>query len=135
MSVREIISLLRRHGIQVTPQRIAVAESVLSATTHPTAEAVWGSVKLTHPTISRATIYNTLNLFVEKRLLKTHQLAEGITVFDPNVEVHHHFIDEETGEVHDIPWDAIKVIGPRSLPGFEVIEYQVVMRGRKTGAK
>jgi Fe2+ or Zn2+ uptake regulation protein len=47
------------------------------------------------------------------------------------VEKHHHFIDEETGEVHDVPWAAVKVSGQRSLEGYEVVDYQVVMRGKR----
>lgn len=131
MPTKDVIALLRKHEIQVTPQRIAVAESVLWAKTHPTADQVWTTVKRKHPTVSRATIYNTLNLFVEKQLLRTHMLTEGTTVFDPNVKPHHHFIDEETGEVYDILWEAVKVTGEDSLRGFDVQEFQVVMRGRK----
>jgi len=129
--VNTIIEILREHGIPATPQRIAIAEYVLSARTHPSADDAWTAVKKKHPTVSRATVYNTLNLLVSKRLLKTHLLQEGITVFDPHVDHHHHFIDESTGEIHDIEWDAIKVSGEDSLHGFEVHEYQVVMRGRK----
>lgn len=131
MPTKDVIVLLRKHEIRPTPQRIAVAESVLWAKTHPTADDVWTTVKRKHPTVSRATIYNTLNLLVEKQLLRTHRLSEGTTVFDPNIELHHHFIDEETGEVHDILWETVKVTGEDSLRGFDVHEYQVVMRGRK----
>ena len=58
-------------------------------------------------------------------------MKEGAAVFDPHVAPHHHFIDEETGKVFDIPWDAVKVTGESSLKGFEVRECQVVLRGRK----
>jgi Fe2+ or Zn2+ uptake regulation protein len=44
---------------------------------------------------------------------------------------HHHLIDDETGKVFDVPWDAVKVTGEKALDGFEVREYQVVLRGRK----
>jgi Fur family iron response transcriptional regulator len=82
--------------------------------------------------ISRATVYNTLNLFVEKGLLHEHVLAEGRLVYDPNTERHHHFIDEATGRIHDVPWEALRVEGVESLPGaFAVREYAVVMRGKK----
>jgi Fe2+ or Zn2+ uptake regulation protein len=131
MTQTDILSLFRKREIQATPQRIAIAECVLEANSHPTADEIWTGVKQKHPTVSRATVYNTLNLFAEKQLLKIHLLNEGSTVFDSNVELHHHFIDEETGEVHDIPWDALKVSGPDRLDGFDIHEYQVVLRGRK----
>jgi Fe2+ or Zn2+ uptake regulation protein len=83
--------------------------------------------------ISRATVYNTLNLFVEKGLLARHVLAPGRVVFDPNVQRHHHFIEDATGRIHDVPWDALDVRRVEALRGFEVREYQVVLRGRRTG--
>jgi Fur family peroxide stress response transcriptional regulator len=95
------VALLKQHQIQATPQRIAIAETVLWATTHPTADEVWTKVRRKHPTVSRATIYNTLHLLVEKQLLQTHMLVDGVTVFDPNMEHHHHFICVECGLVRD----------------------------------
>ena len=127
----EILATLAEHGIQPTPQRIAVAEYVLSATDHPTADEVWAKVRRRCPTLSRATVYNTLNLFAEKGLLRSQPLREGVAVFDPRIAPHHHFIDDDTGRVFDIPWDAVKVTGERSLQGVEVREYQVVLRGRR----
>ena len=127
----DIIHTLRRHGIQATPQRMAVAEYVLSAKTHPTADEVWEHVRRGCPTLSRATVYNTLNLFVDRGLLKTQVLREGTVVFDPRVDAHHHFIDVETGRIYDVPWEAVRVSGENALRGFEVSEYQVIMRGHK----
>jgi Fe2+ or Zn2+ uptake regulation protein len=76
-------------------------------------------------------VYNTLNLFVDRGLLKTQMLRGGTLAFDPHVEAHHHFIDEETGEVFDVPWEAVRVDGEMDLGDFDVREYQVVMRGKK----
>jgi Fur family iron response transcriptional regulator len=77
-------------------------------------------------------VYNTLHLFVERGLLRERVLSEGKVVYDPKVEPHHHFIDDETGEIQDVPWEAVKVKDVEKLPGLEVREYQVVMRGRPT---
>lgn len=129
--MRTVIDRLRDSGIQPTPQRIAVAEFVLSTGAHPTADEVWMQVRTRCPTLSRATVYNTLNLFAEKGLLKPQPLREGVVVFDPHVKPHHHFIDEDSGKVIDVPWEALRVRGEKSLEGFEVREYQVVMRGRR----
>ena len=126
-----VMATLRRHGIQPTPQRIAVAEHVLAATTHPSADEVWAQVRRRCRTLSRATVYNTLNLFVEKGLIRTQVLKEGSVVFDPRIDAHHHFIDVNTGKIYDVPWDALKVSGEKALHGFEVREYQVILRGRR----
>jgi Fe2+ or Zn2+ uptake regulation protein len=123
--------VLRSHGIQPSAQRLAVAAYVLDTEAHPSAEQVWGRVRERFPMISRATVYNTLNLFVEKGLLRQLALSEGKVVFDPKVEPHHHFIDEATGAIHDVPWDSVDVRRVADLKGLDVREYQVVMRGRK----
>jgi Fur family iron response transcriptional regulator len=96
---------------------------------------VWERVRRDLPVVSRATVYNTLNLFVDKGLLRELVLAEGKVVFDPKVERHHHFIDEQTGRIHDVPWDALSVARVDELSGFEVHEYQVVLRGRRAPAR
>jgi Fe2+ or Zn2+ uptake regulation protein len=122
---------LREHGIQPSAQRVAVADYVLHTEEHPSADQVFAKVRKTFPMLSRATVYNTLNLFVEKRLLRELVLAEGRVVFDPKTDAHHHFIDEGTGRIHDIPWQAVKVSQIDRLQGYDVREYQVVIRGRR----
>lgn len=131
---RDLIRVLEDHGIQPSAQRLAVAEFVLTATDHPSADQVRAGVQENFPTISRATVYNTLNLFVEKGLLRALHLAPDSVLFDPNVEQHHHFIDEATGRIYDIPWNQVEVTNARALPDFEVRDYQVVLRGRRRKA-
>ncbi|HYH07923.1 MAG TPA: Fur family transcriptional regulator [Thermoanaerobaculia bacterium] len=120
---------LRHHGIQPSAQRVAVASYVLTTAEHPSADLVWRRVKESFPWISRATVYNTLNLFVDKGLLQRLTIAEDSVVFDPILETHHHFIDESTGAIHDVPWDRVQVCNIESLRDYEVHQYQVVMRG------
>ena len=81
--------------------------------------------------VSRATVYNTLNLFVSKGLLRNLVLTEGRLVFDPNVDKHHHFIDEETGKIYDLPWTTLDVSHVDEIEGFEIHDYQVLLRGKK----
>jgi Fe2+ or Zn2+ uptake regulation protein len=125
-------SVLKNHGINPSAQRVAVAQYVLHTDEHPSADEVWTHVRERFPHVSRATVYNTLNLFVEKGLLRQFVLTEGHVVYDPRSDDHHHFIDEDSGKIHDVPWGAVKVSNVSKLDGFEVREYQVVMRGQKT---
>ncbi len=131
----DLVQKLVEHGIQPSAQRLAVAEYVLFTEDHPTADQVWGRVRETFPMLSRATVFNTLNLFVEKGLLQQLVLAEGSVVFDPKIEPHHHFMDEDTGLIHDIPWETLEVKNVDRLRGFEVKSYQVVLRGKRKGAR
>ncbi len=128
------IAVLRSVGLQPTPQRAAVARVVLGATSHPTADEVLANARRECPTLSRATVYNTLARLAERGLLRSQAIREGVTVFDAHVGRHHHFVDEATGKIYDVPWDALSVSGEDRLPGFDVSDYQVVMRGRRRRA-
>jgi len=132
---RDLPETLRACGIHPSAQRLAVAGYVLETKEHPSAEQVFARVKGAAPGISRATVYNTLNLLVAKGLLRALVLAEGRVLFDPHVEPHHHFVDDETGEIHDVPWDALAVSRVATLKGLDVREYQVVLRGRRRGRR
>ena len=63
ITVRNSVTVLQEHGIQPSAQRVAVADYVLQTLEHPSADLVWNRVKARVPYISRATVYNTLNLF------------------------------------------------------------------------
>jgi Fur family iron response transcriptional regulator len=125
------ISFLKDKGIQPTAQRIAIAEVLLGNTHHPTADEILAEAQKRCSIVSRATVYNTLNLFVEKGMLRTQILKEGTVVFDPNVQKHHHFIDEENGTIIDIPWEWLTVQGKQKLADYDIRDYQVILRGKR----
>ena len=108
---------------------------MLATEDHPSADEVWNRVKADFPMVSRATVYNTLQLFREHGLVQQLVLAEGSVVFDPKVEPHHHFVDDATGAIHDIPWTALRVGKVDELEGVDVRDYMVVVRGRKKEGK
>jgi Fe2+ or Zn2+ uptake regulation protein len=123
--------MLRHHDIRLSAHRLAVARYVLYTRSHPSVENVWRAVRTVFPLISRATVYNTLNLFVDKGLLQRLFLGEGRVVYDPDLSPHHHIVEEDTGVVHDIPWEALEIPHIESVQGFEVTDFHVVMRGRR----
>lgn len=131
--MKDAVELLRRHGIQPSAQRVAIAEYVLATEDHPSADQVLSVVRERLPQVSRATVYNTLHVLVEGGLLRELELSEGRVAYDPNVEPHHHFIDEKSGAIRDVAWSALEVRGVEDLKGLQVHEYQVVLRGRPKG--
>jgi Fur family transcriptional regulator, iron response regulator len=126
-----VVETLTEHGIQPSAHRVAVAQYVLTTHDHPSADRVWDRVRDRFPMISRATVYNTLNLFVEKGLLRELHLAEDSVVFDPKLERHHHLIDDETGQIHDIAWNKVEIKNIKSISNYDINEYQVVMHGKR----
>jgi Fe2+ or Zn2+ uptake regulation protein len=121
--------LLEERGIRPSAHRIAVTEYVLHAEDHPTADRVWKTVADTFPAISRATVYNTLNLLVEKGMLRKLNLQPDCVVFDPNLATHHHFIDDDTGEIRDVAFDEVQVSSLATLQGYRIDGLEVVLRG------
>lgn len=126
-----LIERLERAGVRPSAQRVAIAAYVLATEDHPTADQVWQRVRADFPMVSRATVYNTLQLFTEVGLVKQLVLAEGSVVFDPNVAPHHHFVDDATGVIEDIPWQALAVDKVDQLSGLDVRDYMVVVRGTR----
>lgn len=122
---------LAKHGIRPSAHRLAVAEYVLTTRDHPSADRVWREVASRFPAISRATVYNTLNLFVEKGILRALHLDPESVVFDPRIETHHHFVDEKTGAIHDVDWEKVQVCNIDQLREYDVHEYMVIMRGSR----
>ncbi len=119
-------------GIQPSAQRLAVGAFVFDSCAHPSADEVFAAVGSTaNGSLSRATVYNTLHLFAEKGLLQELVLAEGRVVYDPKMAPHHHFVDDDTGAIEDVDFDAVSVSQARELPGLAVRELQVVLRGRR----
>lgn len=123
--------ILKRAGIRSTLPRLAVAKASLANYGHPSADAVWALVRKEYPAVSRATVYNTLDLFVQKGLLNRRDLGGGHAVYDPVPERHHHLVDARTGKVYDIPWGAVRLPEKLRLKGFEVEDFQLVIRGKK----
>lgn len=134
MESTEVLRRLKDAGIQPSAQRVAVGAFVLDTCAHPSADQVFAAVRdalpsAAGPSLSRATVYNTLHLFTEKGLLQQLVIAEGRVVFDPKTTPHHHFVDDDSGAILDVDFDAVDV-SARHIPGLEVRELQVVLRGR-----
>jgi len=132
---KDVLEILAEHEIQPSAHRVAVAQYVLTSHEHPSADRVWARVREKFPMISRATVYNTLNLFVEKKLLRELHLAADSVVFDANTERHHHLIDDDTGQIYDVAWNQVEVRSIKNVGNFEINEYQVVMHGRRKRPK
>ncbi len=123
------IALLERCSVTPTPQRVAVVKSLMDAHKHLSADAVYKRARRICHSVSRATVYNTLNLLVEKHVLKAQVLLEETTVFDTNTRPHHHFVDEETGEITDIPWEDLSIRGQQNVKGVVITDVQVIVQG------
>ena len=129
--VKAMTRKLEEVGVQPTAQRIAICHYVLCEADHPTAEDVKEWVDRRFPKISMATVYNTLKTLVEANLIRELRLPHSTKLlYDRNMSDHHHFVDEESGQVTDI--DAAQIeVKPKLSKGFIVNEVQLVLSGRR----
>src|SRR5437868_15316988 len=97
----DLAALLRVRGINPTHQRIEIAHALYSRYEHMSADQVLAIVNQRHPETSRATVYNTLNLFVEKKLIREVIVDPDRVFYDPNTAPHYHIYNIETGQLTD----------------------------------
>lgn len=123
--------LLRQHGINPTHQRIEIARALFSQHEHLCADQVMCIVNAKHSETSKATVYNTLNLFQQKSMIREVIVDPSKVFYDPNTHPHHHFYNVATGELTDIDVDDIVLTGlPRLPPGMVADGVDIIVRVR-----
>jgi Fur family transcriptional regulator, iron response regulator len=127
----EIARRLRAHDITPTLQRVAIARVLFGRQDHWSADRILALVNSDQVRTSKATVYNTLRLFLEKKLVRELIIDPSCVVYDPNMTPHHHFYDVVTGELRDIPADAVAFQHLPHPPAGAVTEgYDVIIRVR-----
>jgi Fur family iron response transcriptional regulator len=129
---RESVSeKLRAHGITPTHQRIEIAQVLFEKRWHPSADQILAAVNVRYAETSKATVYNTLKLFLDKGLVRDLIVDPSKVFYDANTSVHHHFYDVSTGEITDIPAAGVHVEGLPPLPAGMVTEgIDIIVRTR-----
>jgi|SRR5579864_8271500 len=119
-------------GIRPTAQRVRIATLLLSAPQHLSAEQILASLREAGARVSKATVYNTLNLFAEHGLIRQLSVDGSRAWFDSNVAAHYHFHDLDSGSLIDVPVPAVEFSRlPPPPPGTEVAGIDLVIRLRK----
>jgi len=130
-----LAGLLRRHDINPTHQRIEIAYALFSRGMHLSADQVLAAVNGRHSETSKATVYNTLKLFLEKRLIREVIVDPNKVFYDPNTQPHHHFYNVDTGELTDIRADQVEISGLPAMPEGMVTEgVDIVVRIRSNAS-
>jgi len=97
-----LLSLFDKFGILPTPQRIEIAGILLERPQHLSAEHILDKLKASGSRVSKATVYNTLNLFSARGLVKEVMVDPVRKFYDSTTHPHHHFYNVDSGELSDI---------------------------------
>jgi Fur family iron response transcriptional regulator len=103
MSHSDIRSVFDKFGILPTPQRLEIAAILLEKPQHLSADHIIDHLRASASVVSKATVYNTLNLFSERGLVKEVMIDPIRKFYDSTTHPHHHFYNVDTGELSDIP--------------------------------
>jgi Fe2+ or Zn2+ uptake regulation protein len=102
---RELIAALRATGRRVTMPRLLVHRHLRAANRHVTAEQVYAELAQQIPSLSAATVYDTLDLLDELGLIRRVSTPRGATTYDSRTDDHHHMICRACGRMEDLDVD------------------------------
>lgn len=108
------VDFLRAKGIQPSQQRIRIWEALASTTAHPSADTVHRQLAAEIPTLSRTTVYTTLDLFVELGMAQSLEITGSELRYDANAAPHVHFACRSCGAVSDLHY-----LAPPDLPALQ----------------
>lgn len=123
----DALKLLEEHGIKPSFQRVKVLEYLILNDTHPTTDEIYKGLIDDVPTLSKATVYNTLNLFLEKSLVNTMSPDNQEIRYDLLMDDHGHFVCESCGTIFNFPYSFKNRY--EGLDGFNIEHEEIVLKG------
>ena len=116
MSKRSAFKVLSSLDIKPTSQRIDIANIIFCKDQHLSAEDIIVALNKNGSTISRATVYNTLNLFAQKGLVQRVVIDSSKVYYDSKTTQHSHYYNIDTGEISDFEFENVKISPLPELP-------------------
>ncbi len=107
--IEQIVSSLRDEGFRITPQRIAIVDYLLKTEEHPSADLIHKVIKKKYPMISLSTVYKTLDLLKERKLVNEMDV-DGEARFDTHTDEHINLVCMNCGKIDDIDEDTLREI-------------------------
>ncbi|MBB3112180.1 Fur family peroxide stress response transcriptional regulator [Paenibacillus phyllosphaerae] len=106
-SVEQALEQLKSTGVRMTPQRHAILSFLMDSMTHPTADEIYKALSPAFPSMSVATIYNNLRLFVEAGFVRELTYGDDSSRFDADLSEHYHAICRTCGKIVDFDYPAL----------------------------
>lgn len=128
MDLRSLEKLFKLHNIKPSHHRIKVMEYLLQRRNHPTVDMMYKDLVEEIPTLSKTTLYNILNLFVERGIVTLITIEENETRYDADTSLHAHLKCNYCGQIYDIRME----FAVNEIPGlekFEISESHIYFKG------
>ncbi len=124
----QIKKILLNNKIQPSLQRIKIYEFLLGNKTHPTADIIYNNINKELAIISKATVYNTLKLFVEKNIISEITIDNTESRYDYNTKFHGHFKCEKCNTLYDLDLKS-DFLNSLNLNGFKINNSHLYIKG------
>ncbi len=129
MMKEEAIKKLRSMGVKVTPQRLAIIDFLEKNKIHPSAEMIFKDVIKNFPTISFATVYNTLEKLEEAKFIQKLKIADENKVnYEYNMAPHDHFFCRKCKKIYDVNINKPST-GMIEIEGHKIEEIYTYIKG------
>lgn len=128
-TIDELTAKLLEKNIKPSVQRIKILDYLIEHRCHPTVDQIFTEVHKEIPTLSKATVYNTLHQFVNANMLRVITIEENETRYEIDLRDHGHFHCKECGLVYDFDIDIEALVPDDELDGYEVTEKNVYYYG------
>jgi len=121
--IKQLKQLCNEAGIKLTHQRLEIFRELMAISDHPSAELIHKRLHERLPTVAIDTVYRTLATFEELGLIKKLHVMNKRTLFDTNIDMHHHFICTRCKKVNDIYWSEFdKTVLPEMIKDMGQVE-------------
>jgi len=135
MNVDKLKEKITSKGMKFTHQRLVIYRSLCDSQDHPTADMVYNQITEENPSISKGTVYKTLESFVNVGILQKFRDDLGLMRFDPVMDTHSHLYCNESSNIRDYKNPDLEQLlnnffKENQIEGFEVEEVSLVIKGK-----
>ncbi len=124
---QEKLQVLKKKGHFLTSSRLMVLEYLSESTSHPTADEIYNALKDKLPSLSKATVYNTLKLFIELGVAREIKVERDKSRFEAKTDPHIHFTCVKCKRVYDSEKETVKF--PKNIEGHKVMFGDLLLYG------
>lgn len=124
----ELTKELKKNNIRISYQRLKVLEYLVNNKCHPTVEQIYSNLSKDIPTLSKTTIYSTLNTLVDAGMVRIINIEDHETRYDITIQNHGHFKCESCGDIYDFNID-FDLLDTNDLKNFKVRDRNVYFKG------
>lgn len=129
--VEHAVDQLKSGGVRMTPQRYAILRYLMESFVHPTADDIYRALSPQYPSLSVATVYNNLRVFVEAGLVRELTYGDDSSRFDADLSDHYHAICTSCGTMVDFDHPPVKEVeeAAAASTGFSVQGHRMEIYG------